>query len=1119
MPIHDLIDNRSRKLADQIATTLDGSKAAHFAVGYFFLAGLPIAVVERLAKLDEVRLLLGSSTSARTIEQLAEGHRRLDLVSNVLEQEKYQRRGKRREAVSQAAGAAGDAVAQVDKSDEAERAVTTVLRLVEEKRPRVGVYTKGRLHSKAYIFDYGPLYDAGGKIVARAEVGSGIVGSSNLTLAGLTHNTELNVVVHGNDNHAALTAWFDELWDESEPFEEALMSELRQSWPVREVTPWELYMRTLYMLVRERLEGGELEPDLITRGEIEEKLADFQKVAVDVACQMIARWNGCFVSDVVGLGKSFVGSAIVKRFSQAGYRPLIVCPAALTEMWETYNEDYHLNAAILSTGMLSQPYGAEHLLGEEGFYRDRDFVLIDESHAFRSGSTQRYEALQTFLERKGRPVCLLTATPRNKSAWDVYHQIKLFHPEDTTDLDITPPHLQQYVREVEKGERDLTPLLQPILYRRRRRDVLHQYGYDAESDERINHLNVEAFRPYMRGDKRAYVRVGGRRQFFPQRKLETPRYDLNATYDGLYDELRAKLGTDRRTPAGQPEPGVLTFARYGLWHYLKPEFRGVEPYEQLHRAGANLRGLMRTLLFKRLESSVAAFRGTTSRMHRAHERFVKALDEEIVPAGYKQQQVLISDLDDEGDLFEALGETDVKYEARAFDVVALRRDLLHDVSVLAEALALVEPITPKRDDKLQTLLGLVRESPLKDGKRLVFTEFKDTARYLYEHLADELGEATVEIVGGADKSKARVVGRFAPTANPALAKRYLDGGELMTVVATDVFSEGLNLQDCDKIVNYDLAWNPVRLIQRFGRIDRIGSEFDVIRGYNFLPDTALDRHLDLRSTLRARIRDIHETIGEDARILESDEQLNEEAMFSVYADAEASTEDDEDAAEKLSLGDVEAIIRGLRESDPAGFEQISTMRDGVRSARTATFAGVAAYCEARASGGRDEPAVQRELMLLDEKGDHVTSEVAEILALLQCDPRERRHSLPDRHNRMVGRARAKFSESVRHRIAQRRHPRITSVSQRWVLTELTEMHRSEEYKDVRSQLGELENALRRPLSSAARRAIDRLRRTRPTGLRLVDAVKLIYVEHALGERADSDAGDLAVHVVTSETFV
>ncbi len=497
---------------------------------------------------------------------------------------------------------------------------------------------------------------------------------------------------------------------------------------------------------------------------------------------------------------------------------------------------------------------------------------------------------------------------------------------------------------------------------------------------------------------------------------------------------------------------------------------------------------------------------------------MRALGEDVVPAGYKQQQVLISDLDDEDDLLDTLNKSEAKYEARAFDTGKLRRDLEHDVGVLAEALRRVEPITPKQDAKLQKLLEMVGESPLKEGKRLIFTEFKDTAKYLYEHLAEALGEATVEVVGGADKSKARVVGRFAPKANEALAKRYLGGGELMTVVATDVFSEGLNLQDCDKIVNYDLAWNPVRLIQRFGRIDRIGSEHDVIRGYNFLPDTELDRHLDLRATLRSRIREIHETIGEDARILEQDEQLNEEAMFAVYADGEAVPEDEETAIEPFGLGDAEAMIRNLREKDPAAYERIKSLRDGVRSGKAADVAGTIAYCEARAGSGRDEPAVQRELMLLDKHGGHVTSDLNAVLAKLRCEPDEPRVALADGHNRSVGKARAVFAQRVRERQSQRRHPRITSVSQRWLLAELSELHRASDMADVRGTIAELEAALRRPLPAVVRRALDRFRRDRPTGVRLVDAARRLYAEYNLSELAQAEAAELVTTVATSESL-
>jgi ERCC4-related helicase len=182
--------------------------------------------------------------------------------------------------------------------------------------------------------------------------------------------------------------------------------------------------------------------------------------------------------------------------------------------------------------------------------------------------------------------------------------------------------------------------------------------------------------------------------------------------------------------------------------------------------------------------------------------------------------------------------------------------------MLTKILALVAPITPEKDAKLQTLKERLAQRPLKDGKRLIFTQYADTARYLYENLNPGEARGDIEVIYSSDKSKVRVVGRFAPRANPEY--RFQRGDtELFTLIATDVLAEGLNLQDCDKIINYDLHWNPVRLIQRFGRIDRIGSDHDVIYGSNFSPETGIERHLGLRQKLRNRIQEIHDTIGED----------------------------------------------------------------------------------------------------------------------------------------------------------------------------------------------------------------------------------------------------------------
>jgi hypothetical protein len=581
--------------------------------------------------------------------------------------------------------------------------------------------------------------------------------------------------------------------------------------------------------------------------------------------QVTRDFGGSFVADVVGLGKSYIGAAIVKHFERTDHaRPLIICPAPLVDMWEQYNDAYQLNARVLSTGYLYEGDGGSgNILLEDAKYRDRDFVLVDESHNFRYSNTQRYKILQAFIATGGRKCCFLTATPRNKSAWDVYYQIKLFHQDDKTDLPVDPPDLKQYFKKIEEGAKRLPDLLAHILIRRTRNHILRWYGYDSVTHQPVD---PSRFSDYMAGDKRAYVLVAGKHQFFPKRELDTIEYSIEDTYKGLYQELRGYLGKPRKTTS-DPLPPELTYARYGLWRYVKIGKQKHEPYASLHRAGANLRGLIRVLLFKRFESSVFAFQETVRRLLRIHTNFLKALDQGFVPAGEDAQTLLYeSDSDDELDLVAELRRVSTTYNADDFDLKTLRTHIEHDITILDRVLSLVEPIKPEQDAKLQTLIKRFGQEPLKSGKLLIFTQYADTARYLFENLAAHANPDELEVIFSGDKSKARVVGRFAPKANPEY-KFAAGEKELNTVVATDVLSEGLNLQDCNKIINYDLHWNPVRLIQRFGRIDRIGSDFDKVYGFNFLPETGLDRNLGLRQKLHNRVQEIHDTIGEASTAL------------------------------------------------------------------------------------------------------------------------------------------------------------------------------------------------------------------------------------------------------------
>jgi ERCC4-related helicase len=860
--------------------------------------------------------------------------------------------------------------------------------------------SKGVLHAKAYVFDY--LTDG------RYEKGIAITGSSNFTLSGLSHNTELNVVVQGNDNHAALTSWFEELWNEAEEFDEALMREMKSSWAAAPARPYDVYMKTLYTLVKDRLEGED-DREILWQDEITMRLAEFQKIAVYQALQMIKDYGGAFVSDVVGLGKSFIGAAIVKHFERTQHaRPLIICPAPLIEMWERYNEVYALNARIVSLGLLRETNGRNPTIREgvvvdelSAFnsllakYPDRDFVLIDESHNLRHSDTQRYKIVQTFLST-GKRCCLLTATPRNKSAWDVFHQIKLFHQDDLTTLPVDPPNLKEFFRLIENGERQLPSLLANILVRRTRNHILRWYGYDAETNEP---LDPTRFQDYASGKRRAYVLVGGKQQFFPKRELETIEYSIEETYKGIYERLRDFLGKAKKDAKQKNAKQVLkklsdelTYARYGLWHYLKSEKAKQEPYTNLQRAGANLRGLIRVLLFKRFESSVYAFKETVRRLLRVHEDFSKALSQNIIPAGDDAQAILYEPNDaEEKDLMDALREVSIKYRAEDFHLDKLKEYIKHDIEILRTMLGLVEPITPDKDIKLQTLKQKLAELPLAEQKKLIFTQYADTARYLYENLNPKDERKDIDVIYSSGKKKSRIAGRFAPRANPEYVFQAGDG-ELNAVIATDVLSEGLNLQDCNVIINYDLHWNPVRLIQRFGRIDRIGTKHDKVYGFNFLPERSLDKNLSLRERLHNRIQEIHDTIGEDAAILDRTETLNEEAMYAIYEQRSGQLSLFEDEDEYLDLNEAEEILRALRRENKAEYERIASLRDGIRSARKSFEQGTFVFCQT----GR-----YQQLYLLNEQGDLVTRETPRILGLLKCPPETPIENLPQGYNNLV----------------------------------------------------------------------------------------------------------------------
>ena len=1084
---HDIIDNRDHKLIDELARRFPNSETAKFAVGYFFLSGLE-PLREQLYNLRELRLLIGNTTNRATIEQISEGYRRLEPVHDIIEAETYPRRADLPGFINSTAHNVRQSMELMEQSDGGQELVTTLVQLIREKRLQVRVYTKGRLHAKAYIFDYAPTFDATGRTLPVMEKGVAIVGSSNFTLSGISHNTELNVVVHGNDNHAQITAWFESLWDEAQDFDAALMAELTQSWAVAQPTPYDIYMKTLYTLVQNRVRESD-QPTFLWDDDINDQLADFQRVAVRQAIQTIGLYGGCFVSDVVGLGKSFIGAAIVKHFERVERaRPLIICPKPLEAMWERYNEVYQLNAHVLPMSMLRQgDDDNRNVLLDDVRFRDRDFVLIDESHNFRNPNAQRYRVLQQYLEG-GRRCVLLTATPRNSDVWDVYHQIRLFHQGDVTSLPIDPPNLKTYFERVEAGRNSLPELLSNILVRRTRSHIVRWYGYDAETNERVDPDNIT---PYRTHERQAYVIVGGHKRTFPRRELQTIEYSIEATYQGLYTRLRMAMGQSAEEPPKSNEEASLCYARYSIWHYVIQAKQS--KYRDLRRTGINLRGLIRTMLFKRFESSVYAFRKTLQRMQKTHRAFLTALDNDIIPAGDEAIALLNSaETGEETHLVDALRAIEQPYPAADFNLKRLHADIAHDLAVITHMLTLVADIDVKGDAKFQRLATLLAHRT--DQKKvLIFSQYAETAQYLYDNLNPPNAEGQrnkhIEVIYSNNRDKAKLVARFSPNSNPEITLMPVDA-PIHTLIATDVLSEGLNLQDCDTVINYDLHWNPVRLIQRFGRIDRIGSTNEFIVGINFLPELELERHLGLGEKLRRRIREIHETIGEDTAILEPGEKLNERAMYAIYTGQSIEELEDDNDDGMIGLNEAEELLRQLRDDDPVEYERIAQLRDGIRSGRWSDEPSRFVFCQA----GR-----YQQLMLTTREGTIITRDITRILKILRCDPQEPTVPPDPKHNRVVSALHASFAREVKQRNAEQQYTPRLSMAQRYIQRELQTYYRDLENDDLRGQITVLDAGFRGVLSRSVSAEINALKRAELSSHNLVQELSSIYTRYNLDQ--------------------
>jgi superfamily II DNA or RNA helicase/HKD family nuclease len=1084
-------------LLDRLKHMLASAQSADIAVGYFYASGFN-AVVEDLARLDRVRLLVGR-TDRGTIEDVARHLQQQEALRQRVEADEIVRKSKRPEVAAEEVEAIATGVAQMPQTAESQADVRTLRDFIATGRIEIRTYVKSRLHAKAYLCWYDPKH---------AEPGSAIVGSSNFTLAGFTGNTELNVRVTGDAEMDELKRWFDALWAESVDVTQDIAEELDRSWALAQTPPYHVYLKALYELYGDQVAAPELEPG--KRGGPE--LANFQIDAVRKALGIIDLHGGVFIGDVVGLGKTYIGAELLRQLQYTEkYPPLIICPAGLVPMWERTNEQFALGAEVVSMSIIAPPAGllfdedaAEYIADDtpadgivlEERYPNRGAVLVDEVHNFRNGGTRRYRALQHYLDSGEHRAVLLSATPQNLGPKDIYFQLRLFLDDLNHGLPLEPLHLEEYFGavqkwyayrldlenwqiEVEVWERDrlvkgakktprpeppvepsvplakIEDVLNPTFIRRRRRDIKELYG--------------------------DLIEIAGKPAVFPEPRLENPEYNLDKVYAkaGSFDALKDLLAKHQG-------------ARYLALKYLNDDAKDDPAYRDLMRAGERVAGLMKHLLYKRLESSVAAFRSTLGVLMRSNRNFRKALDEGFVPIGQTATRLLGGEDFDPDELLEVLqAEEEQRVASRArrsklvhavkdFDADKWRDELDADYEILKDVHDRIVAILPEDDDKLQVLRQFLARKDVAGGKVIIFSEAQTTVEYLYEQLNPGGKDQTIAMAsGGAKSGMQQIVKRFAPKANLRPNEKLAEK-QIQILITTDVLSEGQNLQDCNRVVNYDLHWNPVRFIQRFGRVDRIGTEHSEIYIHNMWPDTNVDKELDLTQRLLRRIQSFHDFIGLDAQLLSDKERLNPNAMYRIYVEKQLD-EDDGDGGildEVASFQRGIALLQKLEQEDPDLWATITNLPDGIRSAIRSRVVDAETTERSRfiqrameidgaqiplttvqqGAGVRNpfEDPQPGESVALFKTGDHVGTyamgsdrrtrsiSAGQLLASVECEPGEPMARPPDDTNERVMAAYGQYREDYASRLGRARRPGRDTQLRRYLSKQLRLAHEAAE---------------------------------------------------------------------------
>ncbi len=891
-----------------------------------------------------------------------------------------------------------------------EDTLRTLARQLQEKKLCVKLYLKEPLHAKLYLA-YNPNSNIK-KIFA-------YLGSSNLTYSGLMGNGELNTEVNDTNDDEYLAEWFNERWDDrfSIDISQELIDIINNSWAAdNEISPYHIYLKTAYLLSQDARSGI---AEYTLPPMFKKDLFEFQETAVKIAARHLNndKRGGAMIGDVVGLGKTITACAIAKVFEQQFYAStLIICPANLQEMWLKYIKKYDLKADVTS---MQKKMDVENMR----YYR---LLIIDESHNLRNSEGSRYNNIKDLINKMDCKVLLLTATPYNKDFTDLSNQLRLFLDPDA-DLGIRPEraikdaggeHMFQRkysnesirsLRAFEHSDKaeDWRDLMKLFLVRRTRTFIKENYAKtDPENGRKYLQFN------------------NGQRSYFPERQPRALKFATKSgdQYSRLYSKEMIETIKELKLP------------RYGLSKYIDEkkaaDAAGAEQQyiKNLSRAGQRMMGFCMSTFFKRIDSSGYSFLLTLYRHILRNMVFIYAIDnklklpisdENALPDGFnddEDQNKIPGTQSKDSILKEENGVITVSTDQELYMKVAkdyyetistkagnsvtrlnstyfkrsLKQQLKKDCDTLFSMIKMCGDWQPKEDNKLNELEKLVTTKH-KDDKVLIFTQYSDTANYIYSQLKKR-GVEAVGCVTGDTKNPTDIVEHFSPKSNNA---DIPEEDELRIIVATDVLSEGQNLQDAHVIVNYDMPWAIIRLIQRAGRVDRIGQEAEKIQCYSFFPADGVEDIIKLRTKLNDRINENANVVGSDEIFFEGNAQ-NLQDLFNEKAGAL----DDEDDSDVDMASYAYQIWKNATDANPNLKRIIPAIPEKAYTTKKNTGLsideGVVTYTKTASDSDM--------LTWIDRNGRIVTQSQLTILKAMACDADTPSVSPLDNHLELVNKA-------------------------------------------------------------------------------------------------------------------